>query len=84
MLPRLSLVISLLFTLFTEGWRSIAREIMAAGYGWAWIPFICWIILSKLTLIQLTIAILCQSLARVKVFHNHEESDDGEIEASSS
>jgi len=77
-----------LFTLFQcmtiSGWPSIVREIMAAGYGWAWIPFICWIILSKLTLIQLTIAILCQSLARVKVFHNHEESDDGEIEASSS
>jgi hypothetical protein len=77
-----------LFTLFQcmtiSGWPSIAREIMAAGYGWAWIPFISWIILSKFTLIQLSIAILCQSLSRVKVFHDHEESDDGEIGASSS
>lgn len=47
-----------------SGWPDIAREVMMT-YNWAWIPFISWIIISKFTILQLVIAILCQSLAHV-------------------
>lgn len=53
------------FTLFQfmtiAGWPDIAREVMET-YSTAWIPFITWILLSKFTMLQLVIAIMCQSL----------------------
>ena len=47
-----------------SGWPDIAREVMLT-YDWAWFPFVLWIIISKFTIIQLVVAILCQSLAHV-------------------
>ena len=74
-----------LFTLFQcmtiAGWSDIAREVMAT-YSWAWIPFIVWIVLSKFVVIQLIIALLCQSLTRVSAEEEKElerESDQDQI-----
>jgi hypothetical protein len=46
------------------GWPDIAREVMLT-YEWAWVPFVMWIIVSKFTIIQLVVAVLCQTLAHV-------------------
>ena len=66
------------FTLFQcmtiAGWPDIAREVMLT-YPWAWVPFVTWILLSKFTMVQLIIAILCQSLAHVNGGEADEETD---------
>ena len=60
-----------------SGWPDIAREVMQT-YSWAWMPFISWIILSKFTIVQLIIAILCQSLKHVDEEFSQENAEESE------
>jgi len=69
-----------LFTLFQcmtiAGWPDIAREVMIT-YEWAWIPFVTWIVVSKFTVVQLIIAVLCQSLAHVEAAAAEDADGEG-------
>eukprot|EP00978_Attheya_sp_CCMP212_P037119 scaffold173032_cov38-Attheya_sp.AAC.1 len=73
-----------LFTLFQcmtiAGWPDIAREVIHT-YSWAWFPFVSWIILSKFIMVQLIIAVLCQSLAHVPTNRNDTDADDNDAAA---
>jgi hypothetical protein len=60
------------------GWPDIAREVMLT-YEWAWFPFVTWIIVSKFTIIQLVIAVLCQSLAHVDDDFIDGDDDEGRL-----
>lgn len=56
------------FTLFQvmtfDNWGSICREIMQV-YAWAWIPFLIFLSISGLVVINLIIAVLCDAVSNV-------------------
>lgn len=52
-----------LFQLMTlENWSTITRDLMAV-YWWAWIPMICFVLVSSFIVINLVIAVICDAVA---------------------
>lgn len=60
---------SSIFTLFQvttgAGWPEIAREIMET-YSWAWFPFVLFVSVTMFVVVELTVAALCQSVAKME------------------
>ncbi len=58
-----------LFTLFQfmtlDGWSDITKEVLTA-YHWAWIPICTFILISSFVVINLFIAVICDSVAEVQ------------------
>lgn len=58
-----------LFTLFQfmtlDGWSDITKEILIA-YPWAWLPIFTFILMSSFVVINLFIAVICDSVAEVQ------------------
>ena len=54
------------FTLFQimtlDAWASVAREVMDV-YPWAWLPFITYVIITGFVVVNLMIAVICDSIA---------------------
>mmetsp|Transcript_18733 Transcript_18733/g.27707 ORF Transcript_18733/g.27707 Transcript_18733/m.27707 type:complete len:381 (+) Transcript_18733:94-1236(+) len=57
------------FTLFQimtfDNWGSICREVMVT-YPWAWVPFLIFLSISGLVVINLIIAVLCDAVSNVE------------------
>lgn len=54
------------FTLFQimtlDSWADIAREVMVV-YRWAWLPFICFVIITGFIVVNLIIAVICDAIS---------------------
>lgn len=65
-----------LFTLFQimtlENWSSITRDLMVQ-YPWAWLPMICFVLVSSFIVINLVIAVICDAVAGI---HQEERERD--------
>ena len=59
---RIDLTFLTLFQIMTfDSWQGIAREVMAV-YPWAWVLFVMWVVLTGFVVMNLIIAIICESL----------------------
>ena len=68
-----------LFTLFqimTLEWAFIARSCMNV-YSWAWLPFVCFVMITSFIVFNLIIAVICDAVA---VLHESGEDGDGDKE----
>lgn len=68
-----------LFTLFqimTLEWAFIARSCMNV-YTWAWLPFVCFVMITSFIVFNLIIAVICDAVA---VLHESGEDGDGDKE----
>lgn len=68
-----------LFTLFqimTLEWAFIARSCMKI-YSWAWLPFVCFVMITSFIVFNLIIAVICDAVA---VLHEGEEDGDNDKE----
>jgi len=68
-----------LFTLFqimTLEWAFIARSCMNV-YSWAWLPFVCFVMITSFIVFNLIIAVICDAVA---VLHEPGEDVDGDKE----
>jgi len=68
-----------LFTLFqimTLEWAFIARSCMNV-YSWAWLPFVCFVMITSFIVFNLIIAVICDAVA---VLHESGEDEDGDKE----
>jgi len=68
-----------LFTLFqimTLEWAFIARSCMKI-YSWAWLPFVCFVMITSFIVFNLIIAVICDAVA---VLHDSGEEGDGDKE----
>lgn len=65
-----------LFTLFQlmtlENWSSVTRDLMEY-YPWAWLPIICFVLVSSFIVINLVIAVICDAVAGM---HQEEREKD--------
>eukprot|EP00934_Nitzschia_sp_Nitz4_P004600 Nitzschia sp. Nitz4//scaffold89_size161592//145614//147035//NITZ4_002401-RA/size161592-processed-gene-0.25-mRNA-1//1//CDS//3329559685//4590//frame0 len=76
-----------LFTLFQvmtlDNWASICREVMLI-YGWAWVPFVCFVIISGFIIVNLIIAVICDAISslhrddKAKLHGDYEEETDSD------
>lgn len=48
-----------------DGWPDIARQVMKV-YPWAWLPFITFVILTSFVVVNLIIAVICDSIAALR------------------
>ncbi len=56
-----------LFQIMTfDNWHEIAREVMAV-YPWSWILFVLWALITGFVIINLIVAIICESLVGRKI-----------------
>lgn len=75
---------STFFTLFQimtlDNWAEIARQVMGV-YSWAWLPFIIFVIITGFVVVNLMIAVICDSIAalhdddRAKLRGTYEDDD---------
>jgi hypothetical protein len=62
-----------LFQLMTlENWSSVTRDLMEQ-YPWAWLPIICFILVSSFIVINLVIAVICDAVSGM---HQEERETD--------
>ena len=77
------------FTLFQimtlDNWADIARQVMAApDFGWAWLPFIVFVIVTGFVVVNLIIAVICDAISalrddeKAKLHGTFEEGKEGE------
>ena len=77
------------FTLFQimtfDSWSDISRQVQAApGYRWAWLPIIVFVVITGFVVVNLIIAVICDSISalneedREKLHGNFEEDADNE------
>lgn len=57
-----------LFTLFQimtlDGWAELCKQVMTV-HEWAWIPFVCFVIVSSFFFLNLVIAVVCEAVTSV-------------------
>ena len=80
------------FTLFQimtlDNWADIAREVMSE-YAWAWLPFIIFVIITGFVVVNLMIAVICDSIAalhdddRAKLHGMYDEDHPAETQQGS-
>ena len=59
---RIDLTLLTLFQIMTfDSWHGVARDAMAV-YPWSWILFVAWVVLTGFIVVNLIIAIICESL----------------------
>lgn len=76
------------FTLFQimtlDAWAGIARQVMDA-YAWAWLPFIIFVIITGFVVVNLMIAVICDSIAALHdddkaKLHGYYDEEEEELE----
>ena len=56
---------TLLQFMFLDNWSSITKELMQK-YWWAWVPILCFIVVSTFIVINLIIAVICDAVAAIQ------------------
>lgn len=86
---RMDLTFFTLFQIMTlDNWAEIAREVMKAkDLGWAWLPFIVFVIVTGFVVVNLIIAVICDAISALQdddkaKLHGTFEERDGESEVS--
>merc|ERR1719245_2053369 len=75
---RLDITLFSLFQMMTlNDWSPIARDAMAM-YGWAWIPFIAFVILQSFIMMNMIIAALCNSMTIIRENEELEKAKESE------
>jgi hypothetical protein len=70
-----------LFQMMTGDFTGIMRECMAY-YWWAWIPIVCFVLISGFVVFNVIVAVVCDGVATMKEQEREEERKDTEETAS--